>query len=62
MSVAGSPSLGFAERLVETVGPIVVKEVRQGLRARVFAIFFGTLLVACLSMALIALADRKSVG
>lgn len=59
MSVAGSPSLGFAERLVETVGPIVVKEVRQGLRARVFAIFFGTLLVACLSMALIALAEAQ---
>ena len=33
-----------AERIAEAVGPIVVKEVRQGLRARVFAICFGSLL------------------
>lgn len=46
-----------AERLVESVGPIVVKEVRQGLRAKVFAIFFGTLLVVCLCMALVAVAQ-----
>ncbi len=45
------------ERLIESVGPIVVKEVRQGLRAKVFAIFFGTLLVVCLSMALVAVAE-----
>ena len=35
----------------------VVKEVRQGLRAKVFALFFGTLLVVCLSMALVAVAE-----
>lgn len=63
MSSVASPSGGITERFIETVGPIVVKEVRQGLRARVFAIFFGTLLVACLSMALIALAEAQdSVG
>ncbi|MBL8915882.1 MAG: hypothetical protein JNM17_34605 [Archangium sp.] len=64
MSTAASPSSSsVTERFIETVGPIVVKEVRQGLRARVFAIFFGTLLVACLSMALIALAEAQdSVG
>lgn len=45
------------ERFVDSVGPIVVKEVRQGLRAKVFAIFFGTLLVVCLAMALVALAQ-----
>jgi len=54
--VAGVIASSASERLVETVGPIVVKEVRQGLRARVFAIFFGTLLVVCLTMALVALA------
>lgn len=48
-----------AERFTETVGPIVVKEVRQGLRARVFAIFFGVLLVACFTMALVAFADAS---
>lgn len=47
------------ERFVESVGPIVVKEVRQGLRAKVFAIFFGTLLVVCLAMALIAVAEAN---
>jgi hypothetical protein len=45
---------GFSERLVDAVGPIVVKEVRQGLRAKVFAICFGLLLFACLVVALIA--------
>ncbi len=53
----------ISERFVETVGPIVVKEIRQGLRAKVFAIFFGTLLVVCLSMALVAVAQAtESAG
>ncbi len=51
-----------SERLVETVGPIVVKEVRQGLRAKVFAIFFGSLLVVCLSMALVAVAQATEAA
>lgn len=45
------------ERFTESVGPIVVKEVRQGLRARVFAIFFGVLLSACFAIALVAVGD-----
>ncbi|MFT3710497.1 MAG: hypothetical protein QM817_22975 [Archangium sp.] len=62
MSASAQP-IGLVDRFVDTVGPIVVKEVRQGLRARVFAIFFATLLVACLSLALIALAEAQdSVG
>ena len=48
-----------SERFVESVGPIVIKEVRQGLRAKVFAIFFGMLLVVCLSMALVAVAQAS---
>lgn len=52
-------TLSVSERFADSVGPIVVKEVRQGLRARVFAIFFGTLLVVSLAMALIALADAQ---
>ncbi len=47
----------FSERLAEVAGPIVVKEVRQGLRARVFAIFFGLLLLGCLVVALVAAAE-----
>lgn len=46
-----------AERLADWVGPIVVKEVRQGLRGRVFTIFFGLLLAACFTLALVAVAD-----
>lgn len=52
---------GF-ERLAERVGPIVVKEVRQGLRARVFAIFFGTLLTVCFAMALVAFAGAAEAA
>jgi len=47
----------FADRLAELAGPIVVKEVRQGLRAKVFAIFFGLLLLACLVVAAVAAAQ-----
>jgi hypothetical protein len=56
---ASAQPLGLVDRVVDSVGPIVVKEVRQGLRARVFAIFFATLLVACLSLALVALAEAQ---
>ncbi|MBS1152546.1 MAG: transporter, permease protein [Myxococcaceae bacterium] len=47
------------ERFLEAVGPIVVKEVRQGLRARVFAISFGLLLLACLVTSLVAAAEVR---
>jgi hypothetical protein len=57
--VAGVTAPSASERFIESVGPIVVKEVRQGLRAKVFAIFFGTLLVVCLSMALVAVAQAS---
>ncbi len=46
-----------AERLADWVGPVVVKEVRQGLRGRVFGLFFGVLLFACFALALVAFAD-----
>jgi len=50
-------SLTLSDRLAEAAGPIVVKEVRQGLRAKVFAIFFGLLLAGCLVVALVAAAE-----
>ncbi len=55
-------ALSASERFVESVGPIVVKEVRQGLRAKVFALFFGSLLVVCLSMALVAVAQATEAA
>jgi hypothetical protein len=57
-------AVALSERLAEAAGPIVVKEVRQGLRARVFAIFFGLLLTGCLVVALVAAAefDRRSTA
>ncbi len=43
----------YTEQLAEFAGPIVVKEVRQALRARAFGVFFGLLLTACFLLALI---------
>lgn len=50
-------SFAHAERLVDAVGPIVVKEVRQGLRARLFSICFALLLLGCFVIALVAAAE-----
>lgn len=55
-AVAGT----WADRLQDAVGPLVVKEVRQGLRARVFAIFFSLLLAVCVVIALVAYADGRA--
>lgn len=55
-------SVGTFERITESVGPIVVKEVRQGLRARVFSIFFGVLLAACFVIALIGVGNVAGVA
>ena len=46
----------------ERLNPIVVKEVRQGLRTRVFWIFFGLMLFACLCISLIAWATASELG
>jgi hypothetical protein len=55
-------ALAVTERLAEAAGPIVVKEIRQGLRARVFSIFFGLLLLACVVVALVAAAQFDAHG
>ncbi len=55
-------SAALTERLTEWVGPIVVKEVRQGLRARTFSIFFGLLLLACFCTALVAWAANDAAA
>jgi hypothetical protein len=52
----------FGERLADRVNPIVVKEVRQGLRTRVFWIFFSLMLVACLFISLFAFAASDGIA
>jgi hypothetical protein len=42
----------WGESLADRVNPIIVKELRQGLRTRVFWIFFTLMLVSCLFIAL----------
>lgn len=49
----------LAEAVADRVNPIVVKEMRQGLRTRVFWIFFGLMLLACLVISLIAVATAE---
>lgn len=50
------------ERVADAVNPIVVKELRQGLRTRVFWVFFTLMLVSCLGIALVAFAVHEGVG
>ena len=52
--------VALPERLADLAGPILVKEVRQGLRAKAFAICFGLLLFACLVLALNAATQAGS--
>lgn len=52
----------FGEELADRVNPIVVKEVRQGLRTRVFWLFFSLMLVVNLFISLVcfAMAEQES--
>ena len=52
----------WSDRMSERLNPIVVKEVRQGLRTRVFWIFFGLMLLACLCISLVAWATASEMG
>jgi hypothetical protein len=54
------PSL--AERLGDRINPLVVKEIRQGLRTRMFWVCFGLMLVACVLLSLAAYADVRDGG
>lgn len=63
MSAAAPDALdAFGERLADRVNPIVVKEVRQGLRTKVFWIFFSLMLVSCLAISLIAFAASDGLA
>ncbi len=50
----------FGEAVAERASPMVVKEVRQGLRTRSFWVFFTLLLIACIIGALVAFASSSS--
>src|SRR5690606_27355391 len=42
------------DALTERLNPIIVKEIRQGLRTRIFWICFGLMLLACFILSLVA--------
>jgi len=52
----------LSERLGDRINPLVVKEIRQGLRTRVFWVCFGLMLLACVLLSLMAYADVKDGG
>jgi hypothetical protein len=66
MSTAAPDALDrLSEAVAERSNPIVVKEVRQGLRTRAFWVFFILMLVANLFISLVAVAfaqDEREVG
>ncbi len=52
----------LSERLGDRINPLVVKEIRQGLRTRLFWVCFGLMLVACVMLSLMAYADVRDSG
>jgi hypothetical protein len=63
------PALSWAERLAnfgdwlsDRLNPLVVKEVRQGLRTRIFWTTFTLLLVGCVVISLVAYAEAQDSG
>ncbi len=63
MSATGETArASLGQRLGDRLNPLVVKEIRQGLRARVFWVCFGLMLLACLLLSLMAYADVRSGG
>ncbi|MFP2963742.1 ABC transporter permease [Myxococcus sp. 1LA] len=49
----------WSQRWGDRLNPLVVKELRQGLRTRVFWVCFGLMLLACLVVALVAYVDTR---
>jgi hypothetical protein len=52
----------LSERLGDRINPLVVKEIRQGLRTRIFWVCFGLMLMACMLLSLMAYADVRDGG
>jgi hypothetical protein len=62
---AASTAAGAApwwERWGDRLNPLVVKEVRQGLRTRVFWVCFGLLLLACVVLSIIAYVETREAS
>ncbi|WNG40291.1 ABC transporter permease [Archangium violaceum] len=53
---------GLLERLGDRLNPLVVKEVRQGIRSRVFWVSFGLMLLACFVLSMVAYATSRDSG
>ncbi|HEX5754626.1 MAG TPA: ABC transporter permease [Archangium sp.] len=53
---------GVLERLGDRLNPLVVKEVRQGLRSRVFWVSFGLMLLSCFIISMVAYATTREDG
>ena len=53
---------GLLARLGDRLNPLVVKEVRQGLRSRVFWASFGLMLLACLIISMVAYVNVRDSG
>ncbi|NVJ15750.1 ABC transporter permease [Myxococcus sp. AM010] len=49
----------WSQRWGDRLNPLVVKELRQGLRTRVFWVCFGLMLLACLAVALVAYVETR---
>ncbi len=62
MSAPTTTAEPLLQRLGDRLNPLVVKEVRQGLRTRVFWVCFGLMLLACLLLSLGAYADARGGG
>ncbi|WP_415835721.1 ABC transporter permease, partial [Corallococcus soli] len=76
MSTQASPASGASDATVapavkasdrwekwgDRLNPLVVKEVRQGLRTRTFWVSFGLLLLACLTLSLIAYVNTQGTS
>lgn len=53
---------GALERLGDRLNPLVVKEVRQGVRSRVFWVSFGLMLLSCFIVSMVAYVSTRDDG
>ncbi|MCY1081962.1 ABC transporter permease [Archangium lansingense] len=53
---------GLLERLGDRLNPLVVKEVRQGVRSRIFWVSFGLMLLACFIISMVAYVSTRDDG
>lgn len=56
------PRPGLLARVGDRLNPLVVKEVRQGVRSRVFWVSFGLMLLSCFILSLVAYVTTRDDG